>query len=145
MRGSIHLLELNQIPAGVVQDGGCHRSKLHRRLCKRHAESLKAAKLDLDIVNTKQRAGDAISDKGLFEWTRGRMLVWLKQQLNAIQTVWRYKCQPAKFAHWNIMLLYKTKFLCVELQRFLLIIHKDARDDNLHFSFSPFCFCSAFD
>ena len=130
--------DLDEVAAGVVEDGGRHRTHRRRRLRELDAEGAEPLELGLDVVHGERRERDAVRDERLLERLRGGMAVGLEQQLDAVGCVGRDDGQPARSADGDIGLLHEAEHIGVEGERLRLVVDEDAGDVDLHRSGS-FC------
>src|SRR5580700_6985830 len=130
---ALHLGELNQIAAGVVQ----HRNGRAGHVGRRHGE-LGAASLDplvvaLDVVGNKIGRRLALLKYRLLVRLGRGIVVQRQLQLNAVRVLGRSHGQPAIWAITEIGLLGKTQNLRIEAQGLLLIVYVDAGQFDFHF------------
>src|SRR4051812_34184434 len=88
--GSSNLMDLDEVTAGIIEDGhGCHSHVcwLHRKL---HTQLFQSGILFLNVINLKCRERYPVLKQRLFERFHCRVIsVWLKKQLGAVQRLWR--------------------------------------------------------
>jgi hypothetical protein len=71
---SVLLRDLNQVAAGVVEDGRRHLTHLRRLLRELNTERREARELLLDVVDGKGCEGNSVADERRLEWFRGRVI-----------------------------------------------------------------------
>lgn len=99
--------DLDQVPAGVVEDRGRHRADIRWLLRELHAKPLEPLALRVDVLDGERCEGDAVADQRLLEWLGGRMFVGLKHELRAGRVVGRHDRQPPKLPDRDVGLLRK--------------------------------------
>ena len=83
-RGLLHGDDLDEVPAGVVENRHHGGSDVDWSLDKSHALSAKPLVLGVDIVDGERGGRDAVIDERLLVRPYGRMTIRFKQQLRPI-------------------------------------------------------------
>src|ERR687898_709495 len=81
--------DLDEVAAGVVEDGGRAAVRLERLLREPDAETAKSLGLGVDVVDGEGGEGNAVLDERLLERSRRGVCVGLEQQLGTVRLVGR--------------------------------------------------------
>ena len=135
-RRSDHGGDLDEVAAGVVEDGRRHRAHRGRRLRERHAQAAQPLVLGVDVVDGEARVRNAVRDERLLEGACGGVAIGLKEELDAVRLARRDDGKSSRISERDLGLLHEAKDIGVEAQRLLLVVDQDAGDVDSHESLS---------
>ncbi len=124
--------DLDQVAAGVVEDGRRDRPHVRRLLGEPHPRRPEPFVLLAHVVHGERREGNPVLHQRPLERTGGGMAVRLEHQLGAVDILRRHDGQPPVLSHRDLDLLHEAEDLRVETQRLVLIVHQDAREIDPH-------------
>src|SRR5918994_5907901 len=90
--------DLDEVAAGVVEDGGRDALQLERLLREADAETAKSLGLGMDVVDGEGGEGNAVLDERLLERFRGGVRGPLEKQLGSLPPLGGDDRQPARLA-----------------------------------------------
>src|SRR3954462_14577356 len=113
-----HLDDLEQVPVGVIEDGGRYVAHGRWRLREADAEGDETIVLGGDVLDGEGGVRDTVLDEGCLEWPGSRVLVRFEDEFHAVARFWRDDRQPAVLrTQRDVGLLLEAECPRVEVER----------------------------
>ena len=131
----VHLDDLNQVSARIVENSHANRSRVHWFHSEPDAKIAQSPIFRVEVVDAKRSGGDAIRNKSVLVGFSCRMATRFQQQFHSSGILFRYDGEPAIFAHRYVVLWDKAEDPGVEIQGLGLVVDQDACDIEFSWMF----------
>jgi hypothetical protein len=124
--------DLDEVAAGVVEDGRRDRSHLRGFLSEPDSEAGKSFIFRTYVADCEGRHRNPVGGQRRLELLRRRMRVRFEDQLHPVRVLRGDNREPAGRADRDLGLLHEAEKLGIEAQRLVLVVHEDAGEVDPH-------------